>query len=178
MKKSIFTVVCLAGVVMPGCLFVRTTEHRIQFHKDGGGEAMVRMIDIRSDAESDSAVNADFRTLMDAYVERGLKDFEEPGREVTGKRLVVRGDTLMGEITYNFVSWTNIEGLRATKDEFSIVIPAQREVVKTNGSVQDAHGGAHRIVWDRDENRLMYQVRELRVPPSESLASRYVAAAR
>ncbi|MBM2839576.1 MAG: hypothetical protein HW412_104 [Bacteroidetes bacterium] len=116
----------------PGCLLVRTSEHIITLKEDGSGEGIVHLVDIRSDASSDSLVRRDFDDLMAAYGAAHVEEFEKYGRQITRKRLRVRGDTLMAEITYAFRSLRAIEGLRATKDEFILVFDPDREVVRTN----------------------------------------------
>ena len=50
----------LAAGMLSGCILVRTTEHRISLRPDGGGEAVLRLIDIRSDETVDSLAEVGF----------------------------------------------------------------------------------------------------------------------
>jgi len=163
--------VIVAGF-LPGCLLVGTSEHLITVREDGTGEAVMRLIDIRSDGRTDSAVNADFDLFIRIAKNERVPEFEQGGRKITGKRLVVRGDTLMAEVSYSFPSLFSLEGVRVSGDEVSVMVGLDREVVKTNGRVGKGQGGT-RITWNRDARRLVYQVRERGRPGTTSLASRY-----
>ena len=160
-------------LVVPGCLLVRTTEHIITLREDGSGEAVLHLIDIRSDASSDSLVMRDFNELMTVYGSKRIPEFEKYGRTVTAKRLRVRGDTLMAEITYAFLSTEAIDGLRVTRDEISFTFSEEREVLRTNGSTSRTDNQETRIVWPRDAKRLVYEVREKALPPSVSIVPLY-----
>jgi hypothetical protein len=143
-----------------GCLEVRTTEHRIRINNDGSGDHTLRLIDIRSDAETDSGVGSDYRDLLTALKEGLAKEFEAKERTVLGTKLYARGDTLLGELSYGFRKVSRIEGLRVTDDEIYIVVGPEREVLRTNGNVAPGEKGSTRISWGLDARRLLYVVRE------------------
>jgi hypothetical protein len=167
---SIVVMLLLAAV--PGCLQVRTTEHRIRLNKDGSGEHMLRMIDIRSDGVTDSAVAHDYRVMMSSFDAEVEREFEAKARKVVDKRLYTRGDTLFGELTYSFKEPAAVEGLRVREDELFVIVPPEREIVRTNGKMKEV-GTTRRIVWDRSATRLLYVIRERSLPPSRSLAPYY-----
>lgn len=160
-------------LVIPGCIVVGTSEHIITLKEDGSGEGIIHLIDIRSDARSDSLIHVDFDELMKAYGAERVGEFERYGRKITTKQLRLRGDTLMAEIIYTFNSLDAIDGVRATKDEIMLVFGQDREVLRTNGKTGRTEGGGTQITWNRDSKRLMYEVREKRLPPSISLAPLY-----
>jgi hypothetical protein len=161
-------------LMLPGCLVVRTTEHIVNLNADGSGEAIIHLIDIRSDAPTDSLFHADFNDLMKVYHAKKIDEFERYGRRITGKRFRVQGDTLMAEITYVFTSLEAIEGLRATKDELFLLFPPEREVVRANGQISTTAKQETRITWSRDATKLVYVVRERQLPFSKSLAGMYL----
>jgi hypothetical protein len=161
-------------VALPGCLLVGTTEVRVRLNDDGSGEAVMRLVDIRSDAESDSAVAHDFQVMMSSFDEREAPDFKAHGRKVTRKRFFVQGDTLIAEVAYTFTSIEAVEGLRVRNDEMYLVVGEGRDLVETNGKVRTGEKGAIRVVWDKDAKRLMYQIREKSIPPSRSLVPLYL----
>lgn len=163
-----------AGILLlPGCILIRTTEHRITINDDGSGEAVLRLIDLRSDETVDSLVQRDFRIMLSSYEREGEEDFERDGRTITGKKLYTRGDTLYAEVAYTFATFISIEGLHVTEDELYVVVPADREVVHTNGRVTSWLGDAHRIVWSRETRHILFQITEKTLPPSTSLARLY-----
>jgi hypothetical protein len=158
---------------LSGCILIRTTEHRINLRPDGGGEAVLRLIDIRTDELADSLAERDFRIMMSSFDQGGMDDFEQNGRQVTSKRLFTRNDTLYAEIGYTFNGLGAIEGLHVTRDELYLVVNDSRDIVRTNGRIEPYQNSSQRIVWDRDAQRLLFQIREKSLPPSTSLARLY-----
>jgi hypothetical protein len=148
-------------VTVPGCLQVRMTEHRIRLNRDGSGEHSLRMVDIRSDGATDSAVAHDYRVMISSFDSGAEEEFAARGRVIVEKKLYTRGDTLLAE------------GLRARDDEIFVVVPPEREIVRTNGTIQGKEGEIRRIVWGRDAERLVYVIREKVFSPGVSLAPYY-----
>lgn len=166
----------LAGLSgLPGCILIRTTEHRISIKADGSGEAVLRLIDLRSDEQTDSLVQRDFRIMMSSYDKEGVEDFARRGRTIERRNMYARDDTLIAEISYSFESLDAVEGLRVTETELYVVVAGARDVVRTNGRVEEWQDGSRRIVWKRDARRLLFQIRERSLPPSTSLAGLYRA---
>jgi len=156
----------LAPFLLGGCLLVRSTEHRVRLNADGSGDALLRLIDIRSDGETDSAVAGDFTLLMGSYDDSTLSSFEDGNRKVIRRQLITSGDTLTAEVAYTFTSLEAVEGLRVTEDEIAVLVDPTREIVRTNGSREPLESGGVRIVWDRDAARLHFEIRERSLPPS------------
>ncbi|MBP2671148.1 MAG: hypothetical protein H6Q85_1214, partial [candidate division NC10 bacterium] len=99
----------LAGsVILSGCLFVRETEHRIKVNEDGGGEAWIRLIDLRSDGTTDSSVTADLEGMLASFEGDVDKEFERRGRTLVAKKFLLKGDTLSAELQYSFGKLTAI----------------------------------------------------------------------
>ena len=159
---------------IPGCLIVHITDHRIRINDDGSGEALLRLVDIRSDATVDSLVLRDYERLKTALGKGENVDFEHDGRKITSKNLYISGDTLIGEIAYTFPGLTGVYGLHVSHDKLFVVVPDGREILRTNGKVEVLPGNSTRISWDGDAKRLMFQIREKDFPPgSRSLAPYY-----
>ena len=171
---AIFLTLAILTIV-PGCILIRTTEHRISVNEDGSGEAVLRLVDLRSDEMADSLVQRDFRIMISSYEKEGAEQFSREGRSITEKKLYTIADTLYAEIGYRFAQLTALEGMHVTGEEIYVVVPATRHVVRTNGKVQPWSSEAVRIVWKRDARRLIYQITENSLPPSTSLARFYRA---
>lgn len=164
----------LVALMFPGCLVIRVTEQHIRLNKDGSGSAVLRLIDLRSDAQTDSGMFHDYGTMMGALDEERVKDFEGRDRRLTGDKFTVHGDTLIGEVTYQFSSLSAIDGLNVTDDRLFIIIAEGDEVVNTNGKVEPWGHTGTRIVWDRKATLLRYQIRQAFLPDSRSLAPYYL----
>lgn len=171
--KTLFSGLFFA-MLLSGCIVVKTTEHRIKLNDDGSGEALLRLIDIRSDAPTDSLMRRDFTLMMAGAEQQGVKEFERAGRKVTNMQFSVRGDTLMCEVSYTFREILAVEGMRQTKDGIYMVVSEDREIVKTNGDVESWQHGGQRISWNADARRLVYIVKEKAPAPSRSLAGLYL----
>ena len=167
---AVFAVTCC---LLPGCLLVRITDHRIKINDDGSGDAVLRLIDIRSDGTTDSALVNDCERLRSSLGKAENVEFEREGRKVVDKRLYVEGDTLIGEISYKFPNLDGIYGLHVTRDKFFILVPEDREVLRSNGKIEPWTHNSTRIVWDSNAKRLMFQIREMNLPHSTSLARLY-----
>ncbi|MBP1653518.1 MAG: hypothetical protein H6Q28_74 [Bacteroidetes bacterium] len=171
---AVAVLAALAGSLMlGGCLLVRETEHRIKLNDDGGGEAWLRLVDIRSDGETDSAVTVDLEDMLASFERDVEREFELRGRTLVAKKFVLQGDTLSAELQYSFGKLAGIEGLLVNASELAIVVAEEREIVRTNGTVSPWHQNSQKISWPRDAQRLMYRVRERTVPSSVPLGPGY-----
>jgi hypothetical protein len=160
-------------MMVPGCLVIRTTEHRVKIYEDGSGEALLKLVDIRSDGVTDSAVIHDVDVMMSSFETGGVEDFEKPGRKVTDKVMYTRGDTLVAEISYAFRSLDALEGLRITPDEMFVVVSAEREIIRTNGRIKPGDNNTRKISWKRGASLISYVIRERQLPPSVPLGMYY-----
>lgn len=166
------------ALLLNGCLLVRTTEHRMTLNGEGGGDALLRLVDIRSDADTDSGRALDYAELEDILADSTLRGFVTPGRAVTGRRLQLRGDTLIAEVTYRFDAAEAVEGLSLQRGGYTVTVASHRELVGTNGSVETLRDGSLRIAWPPDARTLQYTVSERAPDPGVSLAPWYRAAVR
>jgi hypothetical protein len=167
-------ILLLAVSLWPGCILIRTTEHRISLNPDGSGEAVLRLIDLRSDESVDSLVQRDFTIMMSSFEKDAVRDFEQRGRTITSKRMFTRADTLIAEVAYAFQSLQAVEGLHVTGQEMYMVVNENCEVVRTNGTVMAGADGGQRIIWKRSAPRLLFRIRERSLPPSTSLTRYYL----
>jgi len=172
--RHIPLILLLALSFGPGCILIRTTEHRITVNTDGTGEAVLRLIDLRSDETADSLIQRDFTNMMSSFTADAVRDFEKRGRTITAKRMFTRADTLIAEVAYTFSSLQAIEGLHVTEQELYVVVNGNCEVVRTNGTVATGTDGGQRIIWKRNAPRLFFQIRERALPPSTSLSQLYL----
>ena len=162
-----------AGIMLSGCLLVRTTEQRITLNANGSGEAYMLLTDIRSDGTTDSIRTRDFGIMMASADSEGVKEFEQEGRKILSKHFLVSGDTLSMELTYSFPRFESLEGLKRTEEGIFVVVKEGREITKTNGKVQSWENDARRIVWPVNAKRLVFQITETSLPASTSLAALY-----
>lgn len=173
MKQVVILPLALMLLTLSGCLLIHTTEHRVQLRADGSGEALLRLVDIRSDGETDSAAALDLEGLIMAMKDERRPEFERNGRRITTKQMFARGETLIVEVAYTFPALDAVEGLRLVDDELVIVVSPEREVISTNGRMEKDENGSVHIAWDADERRLQFAIRERQLPRSSSLGRLY-----
>lgn len=172
-RRGMLALLMVLPLLAGGCIVIRTTEQRVKFNRDGSGEAVLRLIDIRSDAEEDSLVQRDFNIMMTSFEGEMARDFEEKGRKIVRRQFSISGDTLTAEIFYTFREYGAIEGLRVTKNEMYVVVPPERRVLRTNGKVGSWGSNASRVSWDRDAQRISFAIQEKSIGSTRSLAALY-----
>lgn len=173
MNTTSLILAVLATLVLGGCLIVGTTEHTIRVQQNGSGEALLRLVDIRSDGVTDSLIAADLEELLHMRDAEFVPEFEREGRLISSKKLRVAGDTLIAEVAYTFNGLGAIEALSVRPEEVLLFVSAEREIVETNGTVADRPGGGWTIAWPRNERRLHYVIRERPPIAGVSLAPLY-----
>jgi hypothetical protein len=171
----IFSAVLAAGLLLPGCLFISTTELRVAFSESGAAVVTMTFTDIRSDAATDSMRLRDYGIMMASLGGDGLKEIERRQHlSLTGHRFIVSGDSLLNaELSYYVYSAEDVEGLRFADNQISVAVSQEREIVSTDGTVKIAGPRMHIITWPGDTREITYCIREKNLPRSVSLASLY-----
>jgi hypothetical protein len=161
-----------AGLLLPGCIVIGTTELRVTFNEGGGATVTMVCSDIRSDAPTDAARLKDYGVMMASLNGDGLRELERR-QDLTfiGKRFTTSGDSLNAEVQYFVHRAEDVEGLRITNDAITVVVSAEREIVRTNGTVGRVSPLEQKITWPADARELIYVIRERALPPSVSLAT-------
>jgi hypothetical protein len=168
----------LLATAVPGCLLVHSTEHHIRLNADGSGEATLRLHNLRSDGDTDSAIASDVARLLTAFNVSGTAMFEQNTRKMQGKQFMLEGDTLGVEIRYTFRSLEGVEGLRENADNLFLAVGPDNEIVRTNGKVESWMNDLRRIVWPREATHLFYVIRERTPRKSTSIVRWYRAQTR
>ena len=87
------------------CLTVESKEYHITLNPDHSGEAVIKFINIMSEADDTVDIsNDDFHQLIDFYLQGNQLEKENPGFHNVKKRLFEQDSVLCGEITFTFDS--------------------------------------------------------------------------
>jgi len=110
MKKiylSVVTVILVGSFA--GCLTVETKEYSFKLKKGKSGEGRIKYINIMSDQkDSASAVEQDYRELIDSYLNGDKIKDEFPNIRIKKKRLYEEDNQLVGEVTFEFDDITKV----------------------------------------------------------------------
>lgn len=100
---SLFIIVL--ALELPSCLTVESKEYHIKLNADHSGEAVIKFINIMSEADDTVDISDDdFHQLIDFYLQGSQLEKENPGFHDVKKRLFEQDSVLCGEITFTFDS--------------------------------------------------------------------------
>ncbi len=156
-----------------GCIMISAVEHRIKVNPDGSGIAVITFLDFRSDAVDDSVYAEDFNLLLDVLAEETIKEFETDGKKILRKELYLSGDSLSLRVEYEFRSLRSIEGIRLSNDEIFFMVDEWRQILRTNGVVENESWGGKRMVWKAGTRQLSYLVEDVVPLKGRSLSQAY-----
>jgi hypothetical protein len=160
-------------LVLPGCLLVGRTEHRIEVLGDGSARVRVRYIDLRSDGETDSAAARDMDILLDSFTAAGRGEHLPSGMRLLGKRLILEGDTLVAEVELAAPNLGLVEGVALQEGRPTVVVPAGEQITWTNGAISRWRDGGLRIQWSGSATHLGFDVQPVALSATRSLAPLY-----
>jgi hypothetical protein len=102
--KKIFTLLLLCYLILSiqGCLTVETKEYSFKLTKDNSGEGTIRFINIMTDKDTLDAVQTDYQTLIDSYINGDALNQDLPNAQIISKKLYEEDDQLCGEVKFKF----------------------------------------------------------------------------
>jgi hypothetical protein len=100
----------IACFILSGCLTSEFKEIRLSINPNGSGKGSITYIDISSEQGDDtvSLAKEDFNSLIADYVEGKSFETANPGLRNIKKRLFVQGNKLMGEVSFEFDSISEV----------------------------------------------------------------------
>ncbi|HET6273287.1 MAG TPA: hypothetical protein VFG32_09915 [Bacteroidota bacterium] len=107
----------LAAILLSGCLTVETKEYRITLKSDNSGEAVIKFVNILSEADDTLDIsNDDFQQLTEFYIQGTQLENENPGFRNVKKRLYEENGVLVGEVSFTFDSLSVIRLFQYDKE--------------------------------------------------------------
>jgi hypothetical protein len=95
----------LAAIALSGCLTVETKEYRVTLKTDHSGEAVIKFINLLSEADDTLDISSDdFQQLTEFYFQGTQLEKENPGFGNVRKRLYEENGVLVGEVAFSFDS--------------------------------------------------------------------------
>ena len=171
MTSERITTTLLLAVLVPGCILVGHTGHRIERLADGDVAVTLRYTDLRTDAQTDSAAAVDLDILLDSFSAAGATDTVQ----VLNKYLGLRGDTLVAEIRLRAPDLAAVNRFYTHRlflqdGRPTVLVPQNQLITWTNGTIRPGIDGGLQIQWS-DSARIL----EFDLEPGHSLPARSLA---
>ncbi|MDO8548954.1 MAG: hypothetical protein Q7S39_02225 [Ignavibacteria bacterium] len=159
MKKHLLIIFIIVSFFLSGCLTFHRISYELNLEDDLKGKGIIKIFDIRSDAETDEEFEEDKNTLFEYTLksEQFLTDMQNEGKDITSRRLYVKDDLLHGEAKFNFDDIRKVEGIAFEDDFYYITMELEDSIYSTNGEVIFSDD-FKRIVWDKSTKTLLFEM--------------------
>jgi hypothetical protein len=142
-----------------GCLTFHRISYELNLDDELKGKGIIKIYDIRSDAEDDKEFEEDKTALFD-YIyksEKFISDMKNEGKDIASRRLFVKDDLLNGEVRINFDDVRKVEGISFEDDFYYMTMDLEDSIYSTNGEIiySDEY---KRIVWDKNVKTLLFDM--------------------
>jgi len=159
MKKQLLLIFIITSFFLSGCLTFHRISYELNLDDDLKGKGIIKVFDIRSDAETEEEFEEDKNTLFDyIYKSEGfISDMHNEGKDITSRRLYVKDDLLHGEVRFNFDDIRKVEGIASEEGFYYLTMELEDSIYSTNGEVilSDEY---KRIVWDKSAKTLLFEM--------------------
>ncbi len=139
------------------CLTVESKEYRIKLNADHSGEAVIKFVNIMSEADDTVDISSDdFHQLIDFYLQGNQLEKENPGFHNVKKRLYEEDSVLCGEITFTFDSLGSVRIFKYDANSpfmYAVGSPLSSEqYVESNGML--GRDWMPIVFWQKDSREL------------------------
>jgi len=132
-----------------GCLLMHSVTYEIKANENGGGTAVVKVDNIKSDALNSSVLNEDKKALFEFMYKSDdfVSQMKDEGKEITSRKLFIEDGKLFGEAHFKFENINKVEGIIYEEPFYYLTLSPGDSVISTNGEVivTDLN---RRIIWD------------------------------
>jgi len=159
MKKQLLLIFIITSFVLSGCLTFHRISYELNLDDDLKGKGIIKVFDIRSDAETEEEFEEDKNTLFDyIYKSEGfISDMHNEGKDITSRRLYVKDDLLHGEVRFSFDDIRKVEGIATEEGFYYLTMELEDSIYSTNGEVILSNE-YKRIVWDKSAKTLLFEM--------------------
>lgn len=156
-RLLVLLVIAFLALEFPACLTVERKEYRIKLNADHSGEAVIKFVNIMSEADDTLDIsNDDFHQLIDFYLQGNQLEKENPGFHNVKKRLFEEDSVLCGEITFTFDSLGSVRIFKYDAESpfmYAVGSPLSSEqYVESNGIL--GRDWMPIVFWPKDSREL------------------------
>lgn len=151
--------VLFAGLFLQGCLVGHTINYEIEVNSNGRGVATVTYTNIRSNADNDTKLEEDKKTLFNYMLKstQFVNDMKKEGKDIISRKLFVDNNKLNGKASYRFEKISDVENLSFEDDFYFVTLQPDDSVITTNGIIVKSES-YKRILWDKSFTNLQFEI--------------------
>lgn len=144
---------------LKGCLTFHRISYELILEDELNGNGVIKVYDIRSDAETNKEFEEDKKTLFEYMLKdkQFLTDMKNEGKQITSRRLFAEDDKLNGEAEFNFDDIRKVEGIAFEDGFYYITMELEDSIYSTNGEIIISDN-FKRIVWDKNTETLFFEM--------------------
>lgn len=159
MNKKLLIFFITASLFSPGCLTFHKISYELNIESELEGNGIIKVYDIRSDADTEFEFEEDKNTLFDYMLKSNqfITDMKEEGKNITSRGLFVKDDLLNGEVKFIFNDIRQVEGIAFEDDFYYITMDPEDNIISTNGEIVITED-VKRIIWDKSIKTLLFEV--------------------
>lgn len=151
--------VLFSGLMLQGCIIGHTIVYEIEVNSNGRGIAAVTYTDIRSNADTETKLDEDKKTLFSYMLKstQFVNDMKKEGKEIISRKLYIEKGKLNGKASYRFTRIEDVENLSYEDDFYFVTLQPDDSVVTTNGTIIRSET-YKRILWDNSFTKLQFEI--------------------
>ena len=159
MQKQLLMIVVLISFFFPGCLTFHRISYELNLEGQLNGKGIIRVYDIRSNAETDEDFEEDKNTLFDYMYKSNnfISDMRNEGKNIISRRLYLKDDLLNGEVKITFDDIRKVEGIAFEDGFYYMTMDLEDSIYSTNGEIiiSDEY---KRIIWDKSVKTILFEI--------------------
>lgn len=158
-SKSCFLIFMLILIFTPGCLVFEKISYEININEDKSGSAKIYVTDITSDATDYEAFAQDTSALFTLMLKSDefIEQMKNEGRIITSRKLLLNGNNLDAEVSYNFNNIAGVENIVYEDGFYYLTMDLADSVISTNGQLIKSKN-YKRILWDDNQKVLKFVI--------------------
>lgn len=158
MKKQ-FLIIFISILFLPGCLTFHRISYQLTLKDEFSGTGIIKVYDIRSDAETDAEFEDDKKTLFKFILnsEQFLTEMNNEGKNISSRKLYKEDNLLNGETLFSFNDIRQVEGISFEDGFYFITMELEDSIYYTNGEIIFSDE-FKRIVWDQNIETLIFEM--------------------
>lgn len=158
-SKSCFLIFIFIIISTPGCLVFEKISYEININEDKSGSAKIYVTDITSDATDNEAFAQDTSALFTLMLnsDEFIEQMKNEGRIITSRKLLLNGNNLDAEVSYNFNNIAGVENIVYEDGFYYLTMDLADSVISTNGQLIKSKN-YKRILWDDNQKVLKFVI--------------------
>ena len=173
MRRILIFIILIGTILLalPSCLTVEKKEYHFEFTGIETGVLTIKYVNIMSLMDDEKDVDADFKELLDTYMEGDLLEKEYRFSKLISKRLFEEEGVLCGELRFEFTEIMAARLFRYQKDGTIMMSLKGTSFSEEYESSNGNYGGdIMPVVFWSDENRKLEVTTKITKPDQSSIS--------